>query len=148
MGVFKNRKKNNRYSYGAIEQKLDVLKEFNNKRKAELKSMYKKLDDWQDPDLESEDDLYEEELKTGSRVDIESSSHDNNWYPATVTHNLGNILGVVKEDGEDMEVDGRIKKVNREWVLKDSLRIAPHQSKSRSARARMMAVYSNAYSTL
>ena len=137
--------RNTRYSYAIIEQKLDTLKEFNNKRKAELKSMYKKLDNWEDPDPESEDDLSEEELKAGSKIDVEDTNGDNQWYSSTVVCNLGNMIKVSKEENDEMEVDGRVTKVTEQWINKDSSEIAPYQTKSRSVRASMLGVYMHAY---
>ena len=144
-GVFKNNKRNTRYSNGMLEQNKDSLKEFNMKRKAELKSMYKKLDTWEDPDLESEDDLFEQNLKSGTKIDVENSSYDFQWYSSTVSCNLGNIIKVIREDSDDMEVDGKARKVTEQWLNKDQSEIAPYQSKTRSARAGIFGIYQRAY---
>ena len=119
-GVFKENKRNNRYSYDVIGEDMATIKEFNNKRKAELRSMFKKLKTWEDPDIESEDDLFEEDLKTGTMIDFEDSSQFNQWVPGVVTCNLGNIIKVTKEESDEMEVDGRPTKEEGFWINKDS----------------------------
>eukprot|EP00344_Euplotes_crassus_P002514 CAMPEP_0196995946 /NCGR_PEP_ID=MMETSP1380-20130617/1947_1 /TAXON_ID=5936 /ORGANISM="Euplotes crassus, Strain CT5" /LENGTH=189 /DNA_ID=CAMNT_0042411765 /DNA_START=3096 /DNA_END=3665 /DNA_ORIENTATION=- len=143
-GVFKDPKKNNRYSYDMIGDEVSSIKEFNAKRKAELHSMHKKCDEWEDPDPESEDDIFEEELKAGSKVDFQDSI-TYEWHSGTVVTNLGNIIKVSKDEGDEMEVDGRHRAIEEHWFNKDITELAPYHSKTRSARAGVLTLYCKAY---
>lgn len=142
--VFKDSKRNNRFSYDIIIDELDTIKEYNQKRKAELKSMYKKIQVWEDPDLESEDDLFEENLRVGSNIDFEDNI-DHQWYSGKVITNLGNIIKIVKINEDEMEVDGRHRNIEEHWLNRDTSDIAPYQSKTRSARAKVLSVYNRAF---
>eukprot|EP00344_Euplotes_crassus_P003470 CAMPEP_0197000690 /NCGR_PEP_ID=MMETSP1380-20130617/5566_1 /TAXON_ID=5936 /ORGANISM="Euplotes crassus, Strain CT5" /LENGTH=82 /DNA_ID=CAMNT_0042418069 /DNA_START=455 /DNA_END=699 /DNA_ORIENTATION=+ len=80
--------------------------------------MHEQMKNWEDPDPESEDDIFEEELEVDSKIDF-LDIHTNEWHSATVTSNLGNIIKVVKDIGDEMEVDGRHGAVEELWFNKD-----------------------------
>ena len=123
-GMFKSSKKNNKFSYDIVLEESATIKEFNTKRKAELRSMYKKLNNWEDPDLESEDDVFETELKTEAMIDFEDASLNYQWVSGVITCSLGNIIKVVKEQDDEMEVDGRQRTVEDFWFNKGRLLFA------------------------
>ena len=106
--------------------------------------MYKKIDVWEDPDEESEDDIMEEELKVGAKVDFEDI-HTHEWCSGTVVCNLGNIIKVVKDEEDEMDVDGRQRNVEEHWFNKDVSELAPYQTKSRSPRAGILSIYNRAF---
>jgi hypothetical protein len=143
--MFKNNKHNNRYSYDIIQEELASVKDFNNKRKAELKAMYKKLDTWEDQDPESEEDLFETDINTGDKVDYNTGAPDYKWVSGTVSSNLGEIIKVSRETSDDMDVDGKVMRIEEQFVLKDSTDLAPYKSKSQSARANVISIYQKAY---
>jgi hypothetical protein len=142
--MFKNNRHNNKYSYDIINEGETLIKDFNNKRKAELKAMFKKLEEWEDQSLESEDDLFDEELPVGSKVDFNTGNPYHKWASGIVTTNMGEIIGVTKETDE-MEVDGKVRDTSEQWIFKDDSELAPYQSKVKSSRAKIFSLYKQAY---
>lgn len=143
-GVYKNSKKNNRYSYDMIIQEASLIKEFNNKRTRELHEMHRKSDEYEAPDPESEDDIFEEDLKLGSKIDFQDAI-TYEWHSGTIVSNLGNIIKVTKDNGDEMEVDGRQGNVEELWFNKDVSELAPYQTMTMSGRAAVLALYNRAY---
>lgn len=143
--VFKSQKHNNRDSYEELARYADLIKDYNIKRKSELKAMHKKTTDWEDPDPESEDDLYEEEIEVESNVDFVIKGRYQ-WESATVTQSLGDMIRVVKEANDnDMDVDGQSFGKIDLWINKDDTQLAPHKTKVNSLRARVIQAYNRAY---
>jgi hypothetical protein len=142
--MFKNNRHNTKYSYDIINEGEVLIKDFNNKRKAELKAMFKKLELWEDQELESEDDLFEEELPVGTKVDINAGNPYYRWVSGIVSTNMGDIIGVQKETDE-MEIDGRVRDNSEQWIFKDDNELAPYQAKTKSTRAKVFSLYKQAY---
>lgn len=143
-GIYKSNKYNTKMSYDVINDEVNCIKELNNKLKNEMKSMHKKPDEFIDPDLESEDDLYENELEAGAKLDfIPSGSYK--WSSGTVVLSLGDILRVQKDEGE-MEVDGISVGIQEHWVNRDDQHVAPHQSKAQNVKAQVANLFSKAMS--
>lgn len=67
--LFKVSKHNHKYSYEVIDEGTNMIKEYNLKRKSELRQMYKNME-WQDDEPESEDDLYESNLEQATKIDF------------------------------------------------------------------------------
>eukprot|EP00344_Euplotes_crassus_P008143 CAMPEP_0197001420 /NCGR_PEP_ID=MMETSP1380-20130617/6129_1 /TAXON_ID=5936 /ORGANISM="Euplotes crassus, Strain CT5" /LENGTH=82 /DNA_ID=CAMNT_0042419085 /DNA_START=343 /DNA_END=588 /DNA_ORIENTATION=+ len=80
--------------------------------------MHDNTETWEDPDPESEDDIFEEELEVDSKIDFQDT-RTYEWHSATVKSNLGNIIKIVKDVGDEMEVDGRHEAVEELRLNKD-----------------------------
>lgn len=141
--VFRSTKHNNRYSYDYINSELAVIKDYNLKRKNELKQMYKKLQEWEDPDPESEDDLYDGEVEIGSKLDyvLEGTFK---WASGTVDLSMGELVRVRREDDE-MDVDNERMLSPKQWLIKDESNLAPYKTKATSMKAAVLTVYDKAY---
>ena len=101
--------------------------------------MYKELK-WDDDEVESEDDLYEVNLTTGSQVDFILNKETFKWTPWKVVWNLGKILKI-QNDNDKMDVDGESNSSVSFWVPKDSSDLAPFNSKSTSLKAKVNSLY-------
>jgi len=126
-GVFMSNKANNKMSYEIINEELEVIKEFNNSCRADLKAMFKRQHEWEDPDPESEDDLFDQENDAGCKIDFipHGSYH---WDSGVVVYNVGDMIKVEKAS-DDMEVDGASVESARQWMYKDDTEIAPAGTK-------------------
>ena len=94
-------------------------------------------------DPESESDLYEEDIQTGSKVDF-FDYNSYKWVSGTVINSLGEIIIVQKEDG-DMEVNGKIVASPYITINKDGSVLAPYRTKSQSLKAKVLSIYQKAY---
>jgi hypothetical protein len=142
-GVFMSSKSNNKFSYEIIGEEVDVIKDFNNSCRADLKVMSKKQHEWEDPDPESEDDLLDVENDAGSKIDFipQGSYH---WASGVVVYNVGDMIRIEKSS-DDMEVDGASIEGTRQWMCKDDTEIAPAGTKTRSKKANVLSIYNKAF---
>lgn len=142
--IFKDPKRNNKYSYDMIRDEISLIKDFNAKTLRELYTMHELTENWEDPDPESEDDIFEEELEVDSKIDFQDT-HTYKWHSATVASNLGNIIKIAKDAGDEMEVDGRHEAVEELWLNKEANELAPYNSKASSSKASVLTLYRKAY---
>ena len=142
--VFRSTKHNNRFSYDYINSELSTIKDYNLKRKNELKHMFKKLADWEDPDPESEDDVYDGEIEIGSKLDyvLEGTYK---WVSGTVDLSMGELVRVRREDDE-MDVDNERTSAPQQWLTKDESSLAPYKTKTTSMKTAVLSIYDKAYS--
>ena len=125
-----------------INREVSTIKEFCLRRKGELKQMYKKPEtEFDEP--ESESDLYEEDIETGSKVDF--FDYDTyKWVSGTVINSLGEII-IVQKDDDKMEVDGQNRHAAHITINKDASILAPHRVKTSSLKANVLSIYQRAY---
>jgi len=139
--VFKTGKHNHKFSYDVINNEIADIKEFNTKRRNDLKTMYKKPES-EDPEPESEDDLYEVDLEAGTKVDYLLSTYK--WVSGTILVSLGEFIKVQKDD-DQMDVDGQATLPQQQWISKDETDLAPYKAKTGSMKANTLGIYTKAY---
>ena len=125
-----------------INREASTIKEYCLRRKGELKQMFKKPEtEFDEP--ESESDLYEEDIETGSKVDF--FDYDTyKWVSGTVINSLGEII-IVQKDDDKMEVDGQNRHAPHITINKDASHLAPHRVKTSSLKANVLSIYQRAY---